>query len=117
MRYGRLMLMTDGDADGAHIKGLVSANEPRLIAEIGTFLIRQVAHTFLIWQVAHTFLIWQVAHTFLIWQVLSMFAHLFPDLLARSFVDEFVTPLVKCTKGKSEKAFYTQVVMNHHKLF
>ena len=52
-----------------------------------------------------------MAHTFLIWQVLSMFAHLFPDLLARSFVDEFVTPLVKCTKGKSEKAFYTQVVM------
>jgi DNA topoisomerase-2 len=54
LRYGRLMLMTDQDEDGAHIKGLV----------------------------------------------ISMLHHFWPALTRGSFVQEFVTPLLKAHRRK-----------------
>ncbi|CAD6242835.1 unnamed protein product [Miscanthus lutarioriparius] len=62
LRYGHLMIMTDQDHDGSHIKGL-----------------------------------------------LINFIHSFwPSLLkVESFLVEFVTPIIKATKGKTTKSFYT----------
>ncbi|KAL6633719.1 hypothetical protein ACP70R_026390 [Stipagrostis hirtigluma subsp. patula] len=62
LRYGHLMIMTDQDHDGSHIKGL-----------------------------------------------LINFIHSFwPSLLkVPSFLVEFITPIIKATKGKTVKSFYT----------
>lgn len=62
LRYGHLMIMTDQDHDGSHIKGLV-------INFIRIF-----------------------------WPSL---------LLVRSFIKEFLTPIVKATKGRTVLLFYT----------
>lgn len=62
LRYGRLMIMTDQDFDGSHIKGLI----------------------------------------------INFLDHFFPSLLKLpNFLVEFITPIVKCTKGKQEKSFFT----------
>ncbi|PWN25684.1 type II DNA topoisomerase [Jaminaea rosea] len=62
LRYGRLMIMTDQDYDGSHIKGLI----------------------------------------------INFLDHFFPSLLKLpNFLIEFITPIVKCTKGKQEKSFFT----------
>ncbi|KAG0028757.1 DNA topoisomerase 2 [Podila clonocystis] len=62
LRYGHLMIMTDQDHDGSHIKGLV----------------------------------------------INFFDHYFPSLLKiPGFLVEFITPIVKATKGKESKAFFT----------
>jgi len=62
LRYGHLMIMTDQDHDGSHIKGLIM----------------------------------NFFHTF------------YPSLLrVPGFLQEFITPIVKCTKGKAEVSFYT----------
>ncbi len=62
LRYGSLMIMTDQDHDGSHIKGLI-------INFLDTF---------------------------------------FPSLLKiPEFLVEFITPIVKATKGKQEVAFFT----------
>jgi len=62
LRYGHLMIMTDQDHDGSHIKGLIM----------------------------------NFFHTF------------YPSLLkVPGFLQEFITPIVKATKGKQEVAFYT----------
>ena len=62
LRYGRLMIMTDQDHDGSHIKGLI----------------------------------------------INFLDHFFPTLLKQpNFLVEFITPIVKCTKGKQEISFFT----------
>jgi DNA topoisomerase II len=68
LRYGHLMIMTDQDHDGSHIKGL-----------------------------------------------LINFLHYFwPSLLQiDGFLQQFITPIVKCSKGKKEFPFYT--IPQYHK--
>ncbi|OEH78599.1 DNA topoisomerase [Cyclospora cayetanensis] len=64
LRYGSLMIMTDQDYDGSHIKGLL----------------------------------------------INMLHHYWPHLLqCNHFLTEFVTPIVKVSKGSVEKAFFTLV--------
>ena len=62
LRYGRLMIMTDQDQDGSHIKGLL----------------------------------------------INLIQYAWPSLLKMpGFLIEFVTPIVKVTKGKTEHSFFT----------
>ncbi|XP_056255731.1 DNA topoisomerase 2-beta isoform X2 [Seriola aureovittata] len=61
LRYGRIMIMTDQDQDGSHIKGLL----------------------------------------------INFFHHNWPSLLKHTFLEEFITPIVKATKNKQELAFYS----------
>lgn len=62
LRYGHLMIMTDQDHDGSHIKGLI----------------------------------------------INMLEHFFPSLLRISgFLLEFITPIVRATKGKLTRDFFT----------
>jgi DNA topoisomerase-2 len=62
LRYGHLMIMTDQDHDGSHIKGLI----------------------------------------------INFLDHFYPSLLRiPEFLVEFITPIVKVTKGKQEISFYT----------
>ncbi|KAL8425445.1 hypothetical protein Efla_006844 [Eimeria flavescens] len=64
LRYGSLMIMTDQDYDGSHIKGLL----------------------------------------------INMLHHYWPQLLqCNHFLTEFVTPIVKVSKGSVQKAFFTLV--------
>uniref|UniRef100_A0A2S2Q8Z8 DNA topoisomerase 2 n=1 Tax=Sipha flava TaxID=143950 RepID=A0A2S2Q8Z8_9HEMI len=61
LRYGRLMIMTDQDQDGSHIKGLI----------------------------------------------INFIHHNWPSLLKLPFLEEFITPIVKASKGKEEISFYS----------
>ncbi|KAI7839009.1 hypothetical protein COHA_007248 [Chlorella ohadii] len=62
LRYGHLMIMTDQDHDGSHIKGLL----------------------------------------------MNYFHHFYPSLLKLpGFLVEFITPIIKATKGKESISFYT----------
>uniref|UniRef100_A0AAQ4QQV7 DNA topoisomerase 2 n=1 Tax=Gasterosteus aculeatus aculeatus TaxID=481459 RepID=A0AAQ4QQV7_GASAC len=58
LRYGKIMIMTDQDQDGSHIKGLL----------------------------------------------INFFHHNWPSLLKHTFLEEFITPIVK---NKQESAFYS----------
>ena len=63
LRYGKVMIMTDQDYDGSHIRGLL----------------------------------------------INMFHELWHELIAiPGFITYMATPIVKATKGKQMKAFYTQ---------
>ena len=62
LRYGHLMIMTDQDHDGSHIKGLL----------------------------------------------INFIHHFWPSLLQiPTFLQQFITPIVKCSKGKKEVTFFT----------
>ncbi|KOS14543.1 dna topoisomerase ii [Malassezia pachydermatis] len=62
LRYGSLMIMTDQDFDGSHIKGLI----------------------------------------------INFLDHFYPSLLQiPNFLVEFITPIIKATKGREVKAFFT----------
>jgi DNA topoisomerase II len=62
LRYGHLMIMTDQDHDGSHIKGLL----------------------------------------------INFLHHFWPSLLELDgFLQQFITPIVKCSKGKKEETFFT----------
>ena len=62
LRYGHLMIMTDQDHDGSHIKGLL----------------------------------------------INFLHHFWPSLLeVDGFLQQFITPIVKCSKGKREETFFT----------
>ncbi|XP_060604745.1 DNA topoisomerase 2-alpha-like isoform X3 [Ruditapes philippinarum] len=61
LRYGKIMIMTDQDQDGSHIKGLL----------------------------------------------INFLQHFWPNLLKHNVVNQFITPIVKVTKGKEEHAFYS----------
>uniref|UniRef100_A0A7S2ZB09 DNA topoisomerase (ATP-hydrolyzing) n=2 Tax=Rhodosorus marinus TaxID=101924 RepID=A0A7S2ZB09_9RHOD len=62
LRYGRVLIMTDQDHDGSHIKGLL----------------------------------------------VNFFHHFWPSLVkVPGFLAEFLTPIVKCTRKKTELTFFT----------
>ncbi|RIA90989.1 DNA topoisomerase [Glomus cerebriforme] len=62
LRYGHLMIMTDQDHDGSHIKGLI----------------------------------------------INFLDYFFPSLLKiPGFLMEFITPIVKCTRGNTKRSFFT----------
>jgi DNA topoisomerase-2 len=62
LRYGKVMIMTDQDFDGSHIKGLI----------------------------------------------INYFDTFHPGLLKRGFITCMITPIVKVTKGKQVKMFYSE---------
>ena len=61
LRYGKLMIMTDQDQDGSHIKGLL----------------------------------------------INFIHHNWPSLLKLPFLEEFITPIVRVSKGKNVISFYS----------
>lgn len=62
LRYGQIMIMTDQDHDGSHIKGLI----------------------------------------------INFIHHFWPSLFKMNgFMREFVTPIIKATKGNESRSFFT----------
>ncbi len=61
LRYGKIMIMTDQDVDGSHIKGLI----------------------------------------------MNLFHSKYPNLIKNTFITCLLTPIIKATKNKNIKSFYT----------
>ena len=61
LRYGKIMIMTDQDVDGSHIKGLI----------------------------------------------MNLFHSNYPNLIRSTFITCLLTPIIKATKSKNIKSFYT----------
>ncbi|EFA77223.1 DNA topoisomerase II [Heterostelium album PN500] len=61
LRYGKVLIMTDQDNDGSHIKGLF----------------------------------------------INFIHYFWPELLKADFLEEFVTPIIKVSKGADRKSFFT----------
>ena len=61
LRYGKIMIMTDQDVDGSHIKGLI----------------------------------------------MNLFHSNYPNLIKEQFITCLLTPIIKATKNKNIKSFYT----------
>lgn len=69
LRYGKIMIMTDQDQDGSHIKGLL----------------------------------------------INFIHHNWPALLKHSFLEEFITPIIKASHKKSQLSFYSIPEFNEWK--
>jgi DNA topoisomerase-2 len=106
LRYGRLMIMADQDQDGSHIKGLlinfIHHYWPSLLQARSN--IQNPPPTFPL--AAYSLLLSLASASGLIRPCAGVGVVPTP-LQLEDFLVEFVTPIVKVSKGKTEKSFFT----------
>ena len=90
LRYGHIMIMTDQDTD-------VRCHHHHI--QLCTFLLFFIGYHL-------SKYVFQGSH--IKGLIINMLHHYWPELLRlRGFVTQFITPIVKCTKGKQVKTFFT----------